>query len=224
VLAGAWVSTGPAGAAASTTTSTLPGAPQGNAVPNVKPASGVAVVAQSSPVDGRVALLLHNGTAKPVRVDGIVAVATSSEGGAAVRARAAKSYPQVVAPDQLALASVQFRAKALIPGATITTKVRSTPVTSARAQRVLSVGDLALSPPMTGSVAQTLAARLTNPTSSWTAHRPEVAVVCFGEASNPSTFAAAPVSARRVKPGKSVATTVPLTSLCPTYLVAARAS
>ena len=42
-----------------------PGSPQGNVTPTLQPAKGVAVVAQSAPVDGRVALLLHNGTAKP---------------------------------------------------------------------------------------------------------------------------------------------------------------
>lgn len=221
VLAGP--SAGPAVAAGSAAPG-APGAPQGNAVPNVKPARGVAVVAQSAPVDGRVALLIHNGTTKPVRVDEIVGVATSSEGGAAARVREARSYPQVIGPDQLALASVRFRAKSLSPGARIAVKVRSTPVAARRAQRVLSVGDLALSAPMTGAVAQTLAARVTNPTSSWNAHRPQVAVVCFGEASDPSTFTAAPVSVRRLAPGKSATVSVPLTSLCPTYLVAARAS
>jgi hypothetical protein len=202
---------------------TAPGSPQGNVTPTVQPTTGVAVVAQSAPVDGQVALLLHHGTTKPVRIERITGVATSTEGGVAVRARSGKAYPQVLGPDQLALAAVKFRAKSVAPNATITAKVRSTPVPRAKAGRVLSVGDLALSPPMTGAVAQTVRATVTNPTRGWTAQLPEVAVVCFGEASTPSTFASARASAKRIAPGTSASATVPLTSLCPTYLVAARA-
>jgi hypothetical protein len=116
-----------------------------------------------------------------------------------------------------------YRKKSLVAGATITTKVRSTPVSAARAQRVVSVGDLVRSAPMTGAVAQTMGATVTNATSNWTARLPEVAVVCFGEASTPTTFTSARLT-RRIAPGKSASATVPLTLLCPTYLVAARAS
>jgi hypothetical protein len=209
-------------AAAVDTTSA--GSPQGNVTPTLQPTGGVAVVAQSAPVDGRVALLVHNGTEAPVRVDLVTGVATRSDGGFATRARTVKAYPQMLAPDQLALASVTFRAKALTPGVVITAKVRSTRVSTARAARVLSVGDLALSAPMTGSVAQTLRATVSNGTSRWTAVLPEVAVMCFGEASTPTTFAATRASSRRIAPGKSASATVSLPSLCPTYLVAARAS
>lgn len=208
-------------AAAPDTTS--PGSPQGNVTPTLQSATGVAVVAQSAPVDGQVALLLHNGTTKPVRIGRITGVATSTEGGLAVRARSVKAYPQVLAPDQLALAAVKFRAKSVAPDATITAKVRSTPVATSTAGRVLSVGDLVLSAPMTGPVAQTLRATVTNPTTGWTARLPEVAVMCFGEASTPTTFAAVRASVRRIAPGTTASATVPLTSLCPTYLVAARA-
>jgi hypothetical protein len=201
---------------------TSPGAPQGNVTPSVQSSSGVAVVAQSAPVEGRVALLVHNGTTKPVRVVRITGVVTRADGGLAVRARTARAYPQVVGPDQLALASVKFSAKAVAPDATITAKVRSTPVSAVRAKRVLSVGELVLSAPMTGAVAQTMRATVANAATHWTARVPEVAVVCFGEASTPSTFAAAPASVRRIRPGRSASATVPLTSLCPTYLVAAR--
>jgi hypothetical protein len=200
------------------------GSPQGNVTPTITAAPGVAVVAQSAPVDGGVALLLHNGTSKPVRVERITAVATRPDGGLAVRARTAKTYPQLLGPDQLALASVKFRAKAVAPNATITAKVRSTPVSASRAKRVLAVGGLVLSAPMTGAVAQTMGATVTNGTSSWTAAVPQVAVMCFGEASTPTTFASARASSRHIRPGATASATVPLTSLCPTYLVAARAS
>ena len=202
---------------------TSPGSPQGNVTPTLQPTTGVAVVGQSAPVDGQVALLLHNGTAKPVRIDRITGVATRSDGGLAVRARSAKAYPQVLAPDQLALAAVKFRAKSVAPNATITVKVRSRSASASRAERVLSVGDLVLSAPMTGAVAQTMRSTVTNATTTWNALLPEVAVVCFGEASTPATFASARGSTRRLAPGKSASATVPLTSLCPTYLVAARA-
>jgi hypothetical protein len=201
-----------------------PGAPQGNVTPTLQSAPGVAVVAQSAPVDGQVALVLHNGTTKPVRVDLVTGVATRADGGLAVRARTATAYPQVLAPDQLALASVTFRKQTLTPGATITAKVRSTRVSAARAKRVLSVGDLALSAPLTGAVAQTMRATVTNATTDWTARLPEVAVVCFGEAATPTTFASARASMGRIKPGKTASASVPLSLLCPTYLVAARAS
>ena len=45
------------------------------------------MVAQSAPVDDRVAVLIHNGTTKPVRVDLVTATATRSDGGRVVRAR-----------------------------------------------------------------------------------------------------------------------------------------
>jgi hypothetical protein len=204
--------------------SAAPGSPQGNVTPTLTPATGVAVVAQSAPVDGRVALVIHNGTAKPVRVDLVTAVATSSDGGRAVRARALVAYPQVLAPDQLALASVSFRRSSLTPEPTITVKVRSTAISAARARRTLSVSGLMLSAPTTGAVAQTMQATVANATSSWTALVPEVAVVCFGEASTPTTFASARASVRRIAPGKTAPATVPLSTLCPSYLVAARAS
>jgi hypothetical protein len=209
----------PAGA-----TNASSGAPQGNVTPTTQPKKGVAVVAQSAPVDGQVALLVHNGSARPVRIDVVTAVATRADGGLAVSARTAASYPQVLAPDGLGLAAVTFRKRALTPGAVVTAKVRSTPVSTARAARTLSVSNLVLSAPQTGTVAQTLGATLTNGTSNWTARGPETAVMCFGEASNPTTFAKARATTRRIRPGATASVSVPLTSLCPTYLVAARAT
>jgi hypothetical protein len=200
--------------------------PAGNVTPTTTQAKGVAVVAQSAPVDGRVALLVQNATTKPVRLDRVTAVATSADRSVVIGARTTKAYPEVVAPTQLALASVRFRAKDLAanPNPTLAVKVRSTAVSTARARRVLSVGGLVLSPPQTGTVAQTMQATLTNPTTAWTARRPEVAVMCFGEASTPTTFTSARAPARKLAPGKTASASVPLATLCPTYLVAARAS
>jgi hypothetical protein len=67
-------------------------------------------------------------------------------------------------------------------------------------------------------------ATLTNATTAWTARKPEAAVMCFGEAGTPTTFSTARATGRRLAPGKAVPASVPLTSICPTYLVAARAS
>jgi hypothetical protein len=213
-----------AAAPAGAVDTTSPGSPQGNVTPTLQPTAGVAAVAQSAPVDGRVALVLHNGTTKPVRIDLVSGVATRTDGGLATRARTAKTYPQVLAPDQLALASITFPQQSVTPGATIAVKVRSTRVSAARAKRVLSTSDLVLSAPLTGPVAQTMGATLTNTTTAWIALQPEVAVVCFGEASTPTTFASARASMRRIAPGKTAVVSVPLSLLCPTYLVAARAS
>jgi hypothetical protein len=214
-----WSALPPAGAVDSTT----PGAPQGNVTPTLQTATGVAVVAQSAPVDGQVALLVHNGTTKPVRIDLVTGVATSADGALALRARTVKTFPQVLAPDQLALTAVRFRGKALAPDAKITAKIRSTPMSPSRAKQVLSVGSLVLSPPLTGKVAQTMQATLTNATTTWTARLPEAAVMCFGEAGTPTTFSSARAAVRRVSPSTSASASVPLTSLCPSYLVAARA-
>jgi hypothetical protein len=203
---------------------TTSGAPQGNVTPTTQPKQGVAVVAVSAPVDGRVALLLHNGTVRPVRIDLVTAIATSSGGGLATRSRTTASYPQYLAPDGLSLAAVTFRTRALRPGAVVTAKVRSTPVSAARAARTLAVSNLALSPPQTGAVAQTMGAILTNGTTTWTARSPQTAVMCFGEAGDPTTFSSTRATTRRIAPGGTASVSVPLTSLCPAYLVAARAT
>jgi hypothetical protein len=69
-----------------------------------------------------------------------------------------------------------------------------------------------------------MGASLTNATASWTARIPEAAVMCFGEAGTPTTITTARAPVSRVRPGKAVRATVELPSLCPTYLVAARAT
>jgi hypothetical protein len=130
----------------------------------------------------------------------------------------------VLAPGELSLASVKFRAGDVAPGATIAAKIRSTSVKAARAARALTVSNLALSPPQTGPIAQSMTATVTNTTSSWTARAPKVAVMCFGEAMNPVALATARPPTAKLAPGKHVTVAVPLATLCPTYLVAARAT
>jgi hypothetical protein len=216
------ISSAPAGAGGAASS----GAPQGNVTPTTTPAKGVAAVAQSAPVDGRVAVLVQNATEKPVRIDRITAVVISADRSVATKATTRKAYPQYLEPDELALAMVKFRAKALEgnPNPQPRIKVTSTRVSNHRAGHVLAVSGVMLSAPQTGAVAQTMQATLTNATKHWKARRPRMAVMCFGEAANPTTFASARVSEKRVSPGESVTATVPLATLCPTYLVAARAS
>jgi hypothetical protein len=186
----------------------------------------VAVVATSAPTDGRVAVILHNATTHAVRILRVDVIATSADGGSATRVHVTATYPQVLAPDTLALTAVSFGPqRAPAADATFDAKVRSRRVSTAGAARTLSVAGLHLSAIQTGAVAQTMTASLTNGTApSWTARHPAAAVVCFGEGGNPSTFATAKPNATKIAPGASAPVTVPLTSLCPTYLVAARAS
>ena len=200
------------------------GAPVGNVEPALAPVTGVAAAATSAAVDDRVAVLIQNAGTRVARVDLVTATATTAEGGSVTRARSVRSFPQVVAPGELALASVQFRRNGVPPGATVMVKVRSTPVKAARVSRALAVSGPVLSAPQTGPVAQTLDATLANGTTNWTARDARVAVMCFGESREPSTIATARPKPRVIAPGKQATVRVPLTTLCPTYLVAARAS
>ena len=200
------------------------GAPQGNVQPVLQPVTGVGAAATAAAVDDRVAVLLQNGGTATARVDLVTAIATSRDGAAVTRARSVEAFPQVLAPGELSLASVRFRRNGVPPGATVVVKVRSTPVKAAKAARALAVSGLALSAPQTGDVAQTLAATLTNPASTWTARAPRVAVMCFGESRQPSSMTTARAGVAKLGPGKHAAVSVPLATLCPTYLVAARAT
>jgi hypothetical protein len=205
--------------------SSTPPQPTGNVNPVVTaPGPKVAVVATAAPVDDRVAVLIQNGSTRAARVLLVSATATSRDGRVVTRARTLEAFPQVLAPNQLALAAVQFRKGGTSPGDTVKVTVRSTPVTASRAARVLAVSSPVLSPPQTGAVAQTLGATVTNPTTTWKARAPKVAVMCFGESMQPASVATARLRAGTLGPGKTVTVSVPLTSLCPSYLVAARAS
>ncbi len=197
------------------------GEPQGNVNPVLEPVTGLGVAGTAAAVDDRVAVLLQNGGNETARVDLVTATATSRDGASVTRARSVEAFPQVLAPGELSLASVAFRANGVPPGATVVVKVRSTPVTEAKASRALAVSGLALSAPQTGDVAQTLAATLTNPTGTWTARSPRVAVMCFGESRQPSGITTVRAGVAELAPGQQASVSVPLATLCPTYLVAA---
>lgn len=198
------------------------GAPQGNVQPTLQPVTGVGVAATSSAVDDRVAVIISNATTRSARVDLVSATASRTDGGRVTHARTREAYPQVLAPGELALAAVQFRKGGVPPGASVVVKVRSRPVTDARATRVLGVSAPSLSPPGTGAVAQTLGATVSNDTPAWTAIAPQVAVMCFGEARQPTTITTKRLRVRKIAPGRQATVSVPLSTLCPTYLVAPR--
>lgn len=215
---------GVAGAAAASAPAPTVGMPQGNVEPATTPVPGVGAVATSSAVDDRVAVLLQNNGTTTGRVDLVSVTATTSDGGRVTRARSVQSFPQVLAPGEFGLASVKFRRDEAPPGSTFAARVRSSTVKTAAAARALAVSDLVLAPPQTGAVPQAMSATVSNPTSSWTARAPEVAVMCFGEARNPVAVATARPSTARLQPGKQAKVSVPLPTLCPAYLVAARAT
>ena len=176
----------PVGAASS------PGAPQGNVTPSAPATTRMGAAAVSAPTDGVIAVLLQNGTSTPRRIDRINAVATRVDGGRATKARSGHCVPPGGRAGRVALASVKFRTRRSCrrrPGRG--DGAEHAGVGAPRAQRALSVGGLVLSAPQTGAVAQTMQATLTNGTTSWTARAPEAAIICFGEAGKPSTFAKA---------------------------------
>jgi hypothetical protein len=200
------------------------GEPQGNVNPVLEPVTGLGVAGTAAAVDDRVAVLLQNGGTATARVDVVTATATSRDGASVTRARSVQAFPQVLAPGELSLAAVTFRANGVPPGATVVVKVRGTPVTAVKASRALAVSGIALSAPQTGDVAQTIAATLTNPTGAWTARSPRVAVMCFGESRQPSGITTVRAGVAEIAPGRQASVSVPLATLCPTYLVAASSS
>jgi hypothetical protein len=210
-----------AGAADSTSTPTAI-TPTGNVQPALDAVTGkVAVAASGAPVDDQVAVIVANGTTRAARVELITATATTGGGATAVRARTVSTYPTVIGPGAYALAVVKFRKNTVPLDATMTFRVRSTRAKSAADRRALAVSNLVLSPPLTGAVAQTLGATVTNPSTTRTARLPRVAAMCFNEASKPVTMTTARLDVAKLAPAKAAPASVPLTLLCPTYLVAA---
>jgi hypothetical protein len=210
-------------AGAADSTSTPPAiTPTGNVQPALDAVTGkVAVAASGAPVDDQVAVIVANGTTRAARVELITATATTGGGATAVRARTVSTYPTVIGPGAYALAVVKFRKNTVPLDATMTFRVRSTRAKSAADRRALAVSNLVLSPPLTGAVAQTLGATVTNPSTTRTARLPRVAAMCFNEASKPVTMTTARLDVAKLAPAKAAPASVPLTLLCPTYLVAA---
>jgi hypothetical protein len=194
----------------------------GNVVPTVDTSgSTVAVAASSAPVDGAVAVLVRNGSARRVTKLLLSATAVTPDGGRAVKANAVDVVPGTLGPGELALARIVFRKNEVPAGETVGYHVRSTPTSTPSDPGSLDVRDLQLGPALEGPVAQTLAMTLAN-LGSRTINGPiRVTTVCFTEAGTPAFATTVTVKKAQVRKGGSAPLTVDLPELCPTYLVAA---
>jgi len=198
--------------------------PHGNVEPALDSVRGkVAVAASGAPVDDRVAVIVENGTTRPARVKSVTATATRGGGATATRARTVATYPRVLAPGGYALAVVKFPRDGAPAGATMQFRVASRQARSSTDRRALVTGDFVLSPPMTGAVAQTLGATVTNPSRARTARAPRAVVMCFNEARKPVTLTTTRLDVAELGPTRSAPVSVRLTTLCPAYVVAASA-
>jgi len=196
----------------------------GNVVPRLDavPTGTVGVAAAAAPVDGKVAIIVQNGTASPVdrvRVRGT----TAAPDGAVVHSRTNTLVPAVLAPGAYGLAALDFKRDSA-PGASVSLDVKSSRSKSAADRALLAVGAFDLSAPLAGPSAQRLDLTVINPRGA-VVHGPfSVTVMCFTEAARPAVVATSELKLSRLGPGKSVAMSVPLEYVCPTYLVGARAA
>ncbi len=197
-------------------------APQGNVQPALDATPGkVAVAASGAPVDDRVAVIVQNGTSGSIRIRAVTAAATRAGGATVTRVRTTTTFPQVVAPGAYALATLRFRRGGAPVGSTLDFRVASTRSHSATDPHALAVRGVVLSPPLTGAVAQTLDAQVSNVSATRTARAPRLAVMCLNEARRPVTLTTARLDVSRLGPGKTAPGQVSLDTLCPTYVVAA---
>jgi hypothetical protein len=198
---------------------------QGNVQPAVDaaPAGKVAVVASSAPEGGKIAVIVENGASTPVRRVVVVGLATRADGGAVTQTTTRVTVPAVLAPGAIALAALDFGKHGVPRGATFAFRVTSRRAATAGDPGLLEVRDLALSPPLEGAVAQTIAGRVFN-TGARTLRGPvRVTAMCFDEARRPVGTTTSTVAVGKLAPGNSVRATVRFATLCPTYLVGARA-
>jgi hypothetical protein len=203
-------------------------APASSTGGNVEPAldtaapDSVAVAASGAPVDGVVPVLVRNGTTHRVEVRRVRAAAVDGSGRTTARATTRLVVPNVLEPDGLGLARVDFDDPRL--PASVTYRFD---VTSRRAREpgtvALEPTMFQLSPPSSGPVAQTLDVTLRNPGTSDVRGPVRIAVMCFGEARRPTLLFTKTSPIDRIAPGASTSAAVELRELCPTYLVAANA-
>lgn len=200
-----------------------PPAPRGNVEPALDPvtAGKVAVVASSAPVDGRVVVIVQNGTANTVRKVRVTALATRSDGGRATKVSTDDLLPSILTPNAIALGALEFRPGDVPPGATLSFEVKSGRAPTDDDPTALEVGSFVLSARLAGKVAQTLDVTVTNP-SARTINGPlDVRVMCFGEARRPAFAVDTVAKKSKLARRASASTTVKLRQLCPSYLVAA---
>lgn len=187
------------------------------ALPSSLPAK-VTVVSTGAPVGSDVAVLVRNGTSKPVRDVRLSGSATRADGTASVRARSSIVVPSVIAPGAVAVARVGFGKAQLAPDDKVEVKVRKSR-TGGSPSTPLTLRETALSRPMEGPVAQQLAVTLANERSRAVRARGLLGVTCFGEAGNPVLTVTSRVPEQRVEIGGTMTTAVDLPELCPSYLV-----
>jgi hypothetical protein len=196
----------------------------GNVEPELRaiPPGTVGVVANGAPVGGVVAVMVENRSARSVTRIGIRATALDANGRAVARASSRQIVPEVLAPDALGLARVDFDDPQLPPDLTYRFKVKSRPARDSSTV-ALEPTEFGLSPPLPGPLGQTLDVTLRNPTQRRLRGPVHVAVMCFGAAARPVLLVTPTPSIDRIAAGASVSTTVELEELCPSYLVAATA-
>jgi hypothetical protein len=197
---------------------------------NVEPAlpssmpNTVAVVSNSAPVGADVGIVVRNGTAKPVRHVKVVATAKAPDGGTVVRAHTNALVPGALAPGGLGIANLKFGRAELPSGTTFSFKVRSKPAPARSNDPALEVREALLSRPMEGPVAQQMAVTVANLGGKTYTGPVMVTVMCFGEARNPAFVTSATVKKVKVASGATTPATVPLSLLCPKYMVGASAA
>jgi hypothetical protein len=153
----------------------------------------------------------------------VTGLATRPDGGSVTHTTTRVTVPAVIEPGGIALAGLNFGKHGVPRGATITFRVTSRRAATPTDPALLEVRDLVLSAPHAGSVAQTLDGQVFN-TGTRTLQGPvSVTATCFDEARRPVATTTEVVEVRRIAPGRSVRATVPFATLCPTYLVGARA-
>ena len=165
-----------------------PAAPVGNVEPVLDPANGkVAVVAASAPVDGKVAVIVQNGTTAPVqqhprhRGGNVVPTAAAPRRSARGRSCRRRSHPM---RSRSACSDFVHATSRRAPRSR--TGCRAGARGPATIRTALEVGSLVLSPPLAGDVAQTLDVTVMNPSSRTIRGPLEVRVTCFGESARPS--------------------------------------
>jgi hypothetical protein len=192
----------------------------GNAQPKVPSPlpAGVVVVAQGAPVGADVAVLVANGTNRPVRDVRLDATATRADGTGSTRARSAVVVPSVIAPGAFAVARVGFGTTPLSPTDKVQISVRKARRGGSTAGP-LAVSQTTLSGPRAGPVAQQLSVTLANSSTHAVRARGTLGVMCFGEAQNLVLMVTARVPKRKITAGGTTTATVDLPALCPSYLV-----
>jgi hypothetical protein len=211
-------------------TTSVAGAVSGRSVAgNVDPAldvvepGTVGVAASGAPLGGVVPVIVQNRKSVAVTHLRISARGVDGDGRTVARATTRTVVPNVLDPDAVGLARVDFHDRLLPLGLSFEFSV-----TAQRARHPATVPleptQFRLSPPMTGPVAQTLDVTMRNATNTRARGPIRIAVMCFGESRRPVLYTDETVGSVRLAPGASMSTTVDFAELCPAYVVGATAS